>query len=77
MANVAGTKEPIYGPSAVKSVAEQAKTTPYTEVTRENLKWRKMDTTSVETQCFYFLGDNGLVGFAQIIYSNVAYDLNP
>lgn len=70
---MAGTQEPIYGPSAIQSVAEQAETTPYTELTREDLKWVAMDSTSVETQTFYLMADNGLLGLAQVIYSNVAY----
>jgi hypothetical protein len=74
LANIAGTEEPIYGPSAIKSVAEDAKSTPYTELNRDDLKWVTLDQTSVETQVFYFLADSGHIGLAQIIYSNVAYD---
>ena len=72
MANVAGTQEPIYGPSAIKSVAEEAKETPYTEITRSDLKWHAMDSTSVETQSFYLMSDSGYLALAQVIYSNVA-----
>ncbi|KAK0715641.1 oxidative stress survival, Svf1-like protein [Lasiosphaeris hirsuta] len=72
VANVAGTQEPIYGPSAIKSVAEEAKTTPFSELTRDHLKWQVMDSTCVETQSFYFMSDDGKLGFAQVIYSNVA-----
>lgn len=72
LANVAGTQEPIYGPSAIKSVAEEAKTTPYSELTRDDLKWRAMDSTCVETQSFYLMSDSGYFGLAQVIYSNVA-----
>ncbi|RYC61177.1 hypothetical protein CHU98_g5026 [Xylaria longipes] len=72
LANVVGTEEPIYGPSAIKSVAEDAKTTPYAELTRDDLKWVALDQTSVETQVFYFMADGGHLGLAQIIYSNVA-----
>lgn len=72
LANVAGTQEPIYGPSAVKSVAVEAETTPYTEITRDHLKWQDMDSTNVETETFYMFSDNGDIGLAQIIYSNVA-----
>ncbi|KAI1185815.1 survival factor 1 [Nemania serpens] len=72
LANVVGTEEPIYGPSAIKSVAEDAKSTPYTETTRDHLKWIALDQTSVETQVFYFMADSGHIGLAQIIYSNVA-----
>ena len=69
---MAGTQEPIYGPSAVQSIAKQAETTPYTELTREDLKWDTMDSTSVETQVFHLMADSGHLGMAQVIYSNVA-----
>jgi hypothetical protein len=72
LANVAGTQEPIYGPSAIKSVAEEAKETPYSELTKDDLKWRALESTCVETQTFYFMGDNGHLAFCQVIYSNVA-----
>ena len=69
---MAGTREPIYGPSAIQSVAEQTSTTPYTELTRDDMKWAVMDTTNVETQTFYVMADNGHIGMVQVIYSNVA-----
>ncbi|KAL7627687.1 putative cell survival pathways protein [Parahypoxylon ruwenzoriense] len=72
LANVVGTEEPIYGPSAIRSVAEDAKTTPYTELTRDDLKWAAMESTCVETQTFYFMSDSGNLAFVQVIYSNVA-----
>ncbi|KAI2473000.1 oxidative stress survival, Svf1-like protein [Annulohypoxylon bovei var. microspora] len=72
LANVVGTEEPIYGPSAIKSVAEDAKTTPYTELTRNDLKWAVMDSTSVETQTFYLMAESGNLAFCQVIFSNVA-----
>jgi hypothetical protein len=31
-----------------------------------------MDSTCVETQTFYIHADNGTLGLAQVIYSNVA-----
>ncbi len=71
---MAGTQEPIYGPSAIQSVAKQAETTPYTELKREDLKWAAMDSTSVETQSFYLMADDGHMALAQVIYSNVAYE---
>ncbi|KAK3988522.1 oxidative stress survival, Svf1-like protein [Cladorrhinum sp. PSN332] len=71
LANVAGTQEPIYGPEAIKTIAVEAETTPYTELTRDDLKWQVMDSTCVETQSFYFMSDAGKLGFAQVIYSNV------
>lgn len=70
---MAGTQEPIYGPSAIHSVAKQAETTPYTELKKEDLKWAAMESTCVETQSFYLMADSGHIGLAQIIYSNVAY----
>jgi len=72
LANVAGTQEPIYGPSAIQSVAEQAKTTPWTELQKEDLKWVAMQSTNVETQTFYMFADSGHIGMAQVIYSSVA-----
>ncbi|KAK3306445.1 oxidative stress survival, Svf1-like protein [Chaetomium strumarium] len=72
LANVAGTQEPIYGPSAIKSVAEEAETTPYTELTKYDLKWEVMESTCVETQTFYFMSQDGQLAFCQVIYSNVA-----
>lgn len=71
VANVAGTAEPIYGPSALHSVAKQAEHTPWTELKKEDLKWTAMQSTSVETQTFYFMAENGHMGMAQVIYSNV------
>lgn len=70
---MAGTQEPIYGPSAIQSVAKQAETTPYSELTKEDLKWAAMDSTNVETQGFYLMADSGHIALTQVIYSNVAY----
>jgi hypothetical protein len=72
LAHVAGTQEPVYGPSAIKTVAEEAKTTPYTELARSDLKWAAMDSTCVETEVFYMMSDSGHFAFVQVIYSNVA-----
>jgi hypothetical protein len=71
LANVVGTEEPIYGPSAIKSVAEDAQSTPYTELTRDDMKWVRLDQTSVESQSFYLMADSGHFALAQVIYSNV------
>lgn len=76
LADVAGTKEPIYGPSAIRSLAEQAKETPYTELKKDDMKWVAMNSTSVETFTFYLMGDDGHTGFVQVIHSNVAYALH-
>ncbi|PGH26989.1 survival factor 1 [Polytolypa hystricis UAMH7299] len=72
LANVAGTQEPIYGPDAIQSVAAQTKDTPYTELTKDMMQWRAMQSTCVETQTFYLFSDNGDVAWIQVIYSNVA-----
>ena len=69
---MAGTQAPIYGPSAIQSVARPAETTPNPELYKENLKWAAMDSTNVETQTFYLMADSGHIGMAQVIYSNVA-----
>jgi len=71
LANVAGTPEPIYGESAIQSVAKQAETTPYTELTKDYLKWDAMDSICVETQIFYLMAESGHIAWVQVIYSNV------
>ena len=68
---MAGTREPIYGPSAIQSVAVQAEEVPYSELTKNDLKWEAMQSTCVETQSFYLSADSGHIGLAQVIYSNV------
>lgn len=70
LANVAGTQEPDYGPSAIQSVTKQSPQ--YTELTTEDLKWNAMESTNVETETFYFMTDEGVTVMAQLIYSNVA-----
>lgn len=72
LANVAGTQEPIYGPSAIRSVAVQAEENSHTELTKDDLRWRAYQHTNVETQTFYVMGDNGTLAMVQVIYSNVA-----
>ncbi|KAI4122214.1 MAG: hypothetical protein LQ338_005950, partial [Usnochroma carphineum] len=72
VANVAGTQEPEYGPSAIQSVAKQAETTPYTELQPRDLRWAAMESTCVETQTFYLMADSGHIGMTQVIYNNVA-----
>ncbi|KAK4543565.1 hypothetical protein LTR36_005460 [Oleoguttula mirabilis] len=69
--NAVGLSEPIYGPSAIQTVAEQAKETPYTETTKDDLAWEVMDSTNVESKTFYLTSDDGHIGLAQVIYSNV------
>ncbi|KAF4513365.1 hypothetical protein G6O67_000643 [Ophiocordyceps sinensis] len=72
LANVAGTQEPIYGPSAIRSVAQEAQTTPHTEIARDDLRWKVMDSTCVETGSFYLFSSRGDIALAQVIYSSVA-----
>lgn len=66
-----GITEPVYGPEALQSVAQQAKDTPYTEVGKDALAWECMDSTNVETKTFYMTSDDGHIGLVQVIYSNV------
>lgn len=73
---MAGTAEPIYGATAIQSVAKQAETTPYTELTKDGLKWQELNSTNVETQSFYLIADSGHIAVVQIIYSNVMYVLS-
>lgn len=76
-----GIEEPIYGPIAIHSVAQQARELeeagqqPYTELQKDDLKWVCMDSTNVETKTFYMISDEGTVGLAQVIYSNVMCDI--
>jgi hypothetical protein len=72
LAHVAGTQEPVYGPSAIKPVTEQAKIVPYTEITKKDEQWITPTTSCVETQVFYIHTDEGHTAFVQVIYSNVA-----
>ncbi|KAJ5782974.1 Histone H4 [Penicillium paradoxum] len=68
---VVGTEEPIYGPEAIQSVAQQTETTPFTNVNKDILRWRAFSYTNVETQTFYIMADNGTLVFVQVIYSNI------
>ena len=76
LSTVAGTAEPIYGPEALHSVTKTIADLDKdhkTDITKEDLKWMVLEYTNVETQTFYFTMDNGVLGLAQVIYSNVAY----
>ena len=73
LANAVGTKEPEYGPGSIRTVTSQAEKTPYTVLTRNDLKWKAMQTINVETQTFYAMSDEGKLVSLQIIYNNVAY----
>lgn len=72
VANVAGTQEPEYGPTAIQSVSKQAERIPYSEVQPQDLKWAAMESTCVETQTFYVMAETGHIAMAQVIYNNVA-----
>ncbi|KIW01968.1 uncharacterized protein PV09_06804 [Verruconis gallopava] len=69
MADIAGTEEPLYGPEAIQPVTKQG--VQYTELKKDDLKWKGLGGTNVETQTFYFTADSGHIGMAQIIYSVV------
>jgi hypothetical protein len=69
LANVVGTEEPEYGPTAVQPVTKQ--TPPYSLLKKEDLRWKAMEHTNVETETFYFNTDEGVIAMAQVIYSNV------
>lgn len=71
LASVAGTQEPIYGPEAIQSVARQAQETPYTELSKNDLRWRAYQYTNVENKVFYIMADDGTLAMVQLIYSNI------
>ncbi|EKD20058.1 uncharacterized protein L3040_002264 [Drepanopeziza brunnea f. sp. 'multigermtubi'] len=71
LADVAGTREPIYGTDAIQSVERQTAETPYTEIQREGFAWAAMNVTSVETEVFYLQAKTGQTAFVQVIHSNV------
>ncbi|KAG9234948.1 oxidative stress survival, Svf1-like protein [Amylocarpus encephaloides] len=72
LANAVGTQEPEYGPEAIRTVTAQAEKTPYTELTKDDLKWKAMQSTNVETQTFYAMSEEGKIVSLQMIYNNVA-----
>jgi hypothetical protein len=53
-------------------VAIQTNITPYTELTKDDLRWRAMGSTCVETQTFYLNSDEGDLAILQVIYNNIA-----
>ncbi|CCH62459.1 hypothetical protein TBLA_0H01720 [Henningerozyma blattae CBS 6284] len=72
---VTGIAEPEYGKDYIHTATDRvknSKTQPYVELTREDLKWLQPEHTNVETTTFYFSNLNtGIIGFAQIIHSNI------
>lgn len=75
LANVVGTEEPEYGPSAIRPVTKQIETKPYSVLSRDDLRWKGLEHTNVETETFYFFSEDGTTSMAQVIYSNVGYVL--
>lgn len=75
LSSVAGTAEPEYGKDAFHPVTDTIRDGSaglHRDTTVADLLWRPLDSTSVETQTFYFTDvDNGVVGFAQVIHSNI------
>ncbi|KAL3471664.1 survival factor 1 [Aspergillus californicus] len=67
-----GTAEPEYGPDAIHPVTAQAGDKPYSILTKDDLKWKAMQATNVETQVFYLFSPEGDVASVQVIYNNVA-----
>ncbi|KAL2826379.1 oxidative stress survival, Svf1-like protein [Aspergillus pseudoustus] len=65
-----GTAEPEYGPEAIHPVTAQPE--PYSVLTKDDLKWKAMQSTNVETQIFYLISPANEVASVQIIYNNVA-----
>ena len=76
MANVVGTKELEYGAEVVQTVTAQARKTPYTELTKDYLKWKAMESKNVETWTFYLILDEGKIGSVRVIY-NMLRKSNP
>ncbi|KAH3672285.1 hypothetical protein WICMUC_004380 [Wickerhamomyces mucosus] len=70
---VTGIAEPEYGPEYIHSIIDSVKDKqPFTEATKDDFKWLAPTSTNVETQTFYFTDlQQGLIGFAQVIHSNV------
>lgn len=70
---VTGIAEPEYGSDYIHTVTDRVEgKQPFCETTREDFCWLKPDHTNVETVTFYFSDlTTGVVGFAQIIHSNI------
>lgn len=70
---VTGIAEPEYGPDYIHSVTDSVRDSqPFSKATLEDFHWVAPNFTNVETQTFYFTDlEKGLLGFAQVIHSNV------
>lgn len=75
LSTVAGTAEPEYGREAIHPVTDAihaGEVDVYRPTTSKDFEWATLASTSVQTQTFYFTDlDAGIVGFAQIIHSNI------
>lgn len=75
LSTVAGTAEPEYGREAIHPVTDAihaGEVDVYRPTTSKDFEWATLSSTSVQTQTFYFTDlDAGIVGFAQIIHSNI------
>lgn len=70
---VTGIAEPEYGSDYIHTMTDRVRgKQPFRETTRADFEWLKPDHTNVETVTFYFSDvATGIVGFAQIIHSNI------
>lgn len=68
-----GIAEPEYGSDYIHSVTDRVKgKQPYRETSRQDMHWLTPEHTNVETVTFYFTDlKSGILGFAQIIHSNI------
>ena len=66
-----GLTDANYGPEGIQSVARQVEHTPFTELTKDDVKWELVNGTNVETKTFYVIADNGRIGLVSLIYSDV------
>lgn len=70
---VTGIAEPEYGADYIHPITDTVKDKqPFSIATKEDFEWRAPSSTNVETQTFYFTDlSTGIIGFAQVIHSNV------
>ncbi|CCH43795.1 Survival factor 1 [Wickerhamomyces ciferrii] len=70
---VTGIAEPEYGPEYIHSITDTVKDKQHFQIaTKQDFKWQSPTSTNVETQTFYFNDlTTGIIGFAQVIHSNV------
>ncbi|CCH58151.1 hypothetical protein TBLA_0A03520 [Henningerozyma blattae CBS 6284] len=75
LSTLTGIAEPEYGKDYISSCTQrvrQKKEQPFKPIDKSDLNWLRPNHTNVETVTFYFSElESGIVGFAQIIHSNV------